>query len=158
MYKIKIERASIVEMNWILILWQKFMQYLARKEPESFSLKDDYQQKYKETLPDLLVDPKTFVLLAKEGNTPIGYSFTSIRYPLPILEQKPFGQVSDLYVQEEYRGKGIGTAMVNHSTTWLRNKGVFELHLKTFVTNRKGISFWEKQGFSPVEVRLRRPL
>lgn len=155
-HSFRIRRARLEDLETILLLWTSFMEFLTRKET-SFSLKDDYCKEYRRVLPRKIEDRKTLVLLAEEEEA-IGYCITSIRYPLPILEQRPFGQVSDLYLKEEYRGAGIGEALVDYSSKWLREEGIEEIHIKTFSWNTKGISFWKRQGFTPYELRLCRSL
>lgn len=155
---ITINEASLLEADSILSLWKLFMEYLSQQEPETFSLKEDYIDQYRKRLPNLIKETNTLVLLAKAKEKPVGYHVTSIRYPLPILKQKPFGQISDHYVKESYRGNAIGRLLFKKSICWLMDNGIEELYLKTFLRNKKGLDFWEKQGFSPLEVILKKKL
>lgn len=156
--KITIKEASMEEKEMVLSLWLAFMKHLSQVEPENFCLKEDYRLEYQKMLPALLKDEKTLVLIAWAGDEAIGYHVTSIRYPLPILQQKPFGQVSDHFVKEGFRGLGVGTSFLKESRYWLQKHNIQEMHLKTFLHNKEGLEFWKKQGFSPVEVRLKKTL
>lgn len=51
-------------------------------------------------------------------------------------------------VSPEYRGKGVGTALVNAALEALGRLGITKTALVVFGKNEVGNAFWEKQGFT----------
>ena len=50
-------------------------------------------------------------------------------------------------VRKEYRGIGIGTALMDALMSWAEERGAEKLWLSVFSTNRNAISLYEKLGF-----------
>lgn len=57
------------------------------------------------------------------------------------------GYIHHTCVSEEFRGKGIGTALVKAAVDAVKAEGINKVFLVVFKTNEKGNAFWEKQGF-----------
>ena len=51
-------------------------------------------------------------------------------------------------VSHEYRGNGVGTALVNAALEALGRLGITKTALVVFGKNEVGNAFWEKQGFT----------
>ena len=51
-------------------------------------------------------------------------------------------------VKEEYRGRGIGKALVNSSLAALEKEGIHKTALVVFEKNEAGNGFWEHLGFT----------
>ena len=50
-------------------------------------------------------------------------------------------------VLAEYRGKGIGSALLSACTDALTAQGIHKVALLVFANNENGNAFWEKHGF-----------
>jgi GNAT superfamily N-acetyltransferase len=59
------------------------------------------------------------------------------------------GRIEDCYVDDPFRRRGVGSALVREGLAWLHGKGVGRVELAVFTANDGGKVFWEKQGFSP---------
>jgi RimJ/RimL family protein N-acetyltransferase len=51
-------------------------------------------------------------------------------------------------VAREYRGMGVGTALMDYAIRWARQRKVKKIVLSVFSTNRKAIALYEKFGFT----------
>ena len=51
-------------------------------------------------------------------------------------------------VHPDARGQGIGTALVQHALSALKDCGISKVALVVFRRNEGGNAFWEKQGFT----------
>lgn len=58
------------------------------------------------------------------------------------------GYIYHTSVREEYRGRGIGTALANSAMAALESEGINKAALVVFARNEKGNAFWEKLGFT----------
>jgi hypothetical protein len=50
-------------------------------------------------------------------------------------------------VAREFRGMGVGTALMDYGVRWARQRKVKKIVLSVFSTNRKAIALYEKFGF-----------
>ena len=63
---------------------------------------------------------------------------------------EPFGMLCDVLVKEEYRGRGVGTALVNRAIEWLRSKGIKDIYLESGLNNHAAHEYFERHGFQPI--------
>jgi ribosomal protein S18 acetylase RimI-like enzyme len=61
------------------------------------------------------------------------------------------GFISQLGVQEELRGRGIGTALLQHQITLARKMGLRRCVLDVAITNSRAQALYERLGFRVVE-------
>ncbi|GKU79150.1 GNAT family N-acetyltransferase [Paenibacillus sp. L3-i20] len=67
------------------------------------------------------------------------------------------GFIYELYVIEEFRGKGISRKLMNHAIEQLKIEGYLEVRLAVFVENQ-AIQLYEKLGFSKRNITMSLPL
>jgi ribosomal protein S18 acetylase RimI-like enzyme len=87
---------------------------------------------------------------------PAGYVIGSFHYEAPLFVQNRFGYIADLWVEPPYRGTGAAQALMNDAFDWFRQQGVSRVQIEVDVENKGGLRFWEKAGFEPFEIVLRR--
>lgn len=58
------------------------------------------------------------------------------------------GFIHHTAVKEEYRGRGIGTSLVNSALASLESEDIHKVALVVFEENESGNRFWEKAGFT----------
>ena len=63
------------------------------------------------------------------------------------LESSPFCEINGLVVDEGYRGKGIGAALVEKAKEWTNKKGCGRLRLRTNVKRVDAHRFYSGLGF-----------
>jgi len=71
-----------------------------------------------------------------------------------------FGEIDGLIVDEELRGGGIGSRLVEEACKWVRQRGAQRLRVRSNVTREHAHSFYGRLGFRPVknQVVMDRPL
>ena len=57
------------------------------------------------------------------------------------------GYIYHLSVEKEQRGKGIGSKLLSHSISALKQEGIEKCHIFVFKNNETGNAFWEKSGW-----------
>lgn len=75
---------------------------------------------------------------------------------VPQKERKGFvnpktGVILNMGVDEAYRGKGIGTALIGEAEKYLLQKGILALELGVYVFNESACKLYEKLGFTTIE-------
>ncbi len=67
------------------------------------------------------------------------------------------GEVSDVWVESEARGAGVGQALVESGVEWMRGQGVHSVEVQVLGGNEGSLRFFESLGFK-LELRLLRLL
>ena len=77
----------------------------------------------------------------------------------PYRVPQTYCDLDTLYVQEEYRSQGIGTALLQAARAWARKRGCASLQLMTLGENAAARRFYEGAGMGELRVRyiLRNP-
>ena len=93
--------------------------------------------------------PAAEVVIAKVGETPAGFALFFHNYSTFV--GKPGLYLEDLFVRPEWRGHGIGRALLSHlaTITIQRNCGRFEWSVLDW--NEPAIGFYKKLGAVPME-------
>ncbi|WP_242223061.1 N-acetyltransferase [Bacillus cereus group sp. BfR-BA-01380] len=62
--------------------------------------------------------------------------------------KKVSGKIEVLFVDEKYRGNGLGLKLMNSAMEWFQEKQIYEIEL-TVVYGNEAVSFYQKLGFYP---------
>jgi ribosomal protein S18 acetylase RimI-like enzyme len=96
------------------------------------------------------------VLLATLGGRPAG--FASLRL-IPQLEAgTPHAELSDIYVADACRRRGVGAALVRFAEELAREKGSSRVVLTAGLNNDDARAFYRALGYNEFGVTLARPL
>ncbi|MFA5895625.1 MAG: GNAT family N-acetyltransferase [Thermoplasmata archaeon] len=101
-------------------------------------------------------DKSTFVG-ASEGRM-VAFLVASLERPPGIFMEREYGEISAVYVREPYRGKGMGSALVEAAFAWFEGKRVSRVRVTTDTKNSLGVEFWKHRGFTPTVVTMDRLL
>ena len=87
--------------------------------------------------------------LILDGDTPVGYIVLCFGYSLEWLGRDAF--VDELYLREEYRGRGWGRATMAFLENAARDAGVRALHLEVVRENAAALEMYRRTGFQEHE-------
>jgi len=74
------------------------------------------------------------------------------------IEAKQAGLIKNLYIKREFRGRGIGTALINECMKWLRTKKIRMAELAVAINNDSARRLYKNLGFKDVSYRMRKTL
>jgi ribosomal protein S18 acetylase RimI-like enzyme len=74
------------------------------------------------------------------------------------LQFSKLGNILNLGVDEKYRTKGIGTALINFTEQYVRDNGGETLDLCVFAFNTRAIKLYERLGYKTIDVSMRKVL
>ncbi len=96
----------------------------------------------------LLTDPSdsSLVLVAVMEGKVVG--MVSVQTLVSTAEGGKVGLVEDVIVDREYRGRGIGTLLLNHAVVWGRNRKLKRLQLLADRGNLPAINFYLHRGWT----------
>ncbi len=101
------------------------------------------EKEIKDRLEKISADDEQEVFVA-EDSTVIGWLHIAITGP---LESEPFAEIRGVIVKKEFRGKGIGTRLINIGEEWAKNKGCGKLRVRTNTKRKETIDYYKKIGF-----------
>ncbi|MBI5449247.1 GNAT family N-acetyltransferase [Candidatus Gottesmanbacteria bacterium] len=101
---------------------------------------------------DALTKNGYLVLIAELKGVPVGflvlspkhYSYRTVR----MIE------LNILAVLPAYRSKGIGTVLTDYAKQWAKDEGYETMDVSVYTKNQRAIHFYERQGFSHIDVTL----
>jgi GNAT superfamily N-acetyltransferase len=104
-----------------------------------------------EQLTDVLFGEKRAaeVLLAFEGDTPIGFAVFFHNFSTWV--GRPGLYLEDLFVRPEHRGKGYGRALLVYLAGIARDRGCGRMEWAVLDWNAPAIDFYKKLGAAPLE-------
>jgi len=82
------------------------------------------------------------VLVATVGDRVVGF-----RDVYPNAEH---GQLLGMFVDKDFRGRGIGTQLLNGLVDWARERGLPSISLHVFTHNDRAIALYKSAGFTEI--------
>ena len=130
------ERNSIVRSHMMITVKDNEISYsIVPVEPYEKILNIDSRD-----YPSFIGDPQKAIFFADVDGIPAGQ--------LKIMPWwNKFAYIDELTVDPEFRGKGIGMALINHAVEWARNHNYPGVCLETQTNNVPACKLYEKCGF-----------
>ena len=72
--------------------------------------------------------------------------------------ERPHAHLSVLAVTADAEGRGVGSALLDYSQAWARQRGSDHLTLNSLVSNARARAFYERRGFAGEYIRYVLPL
>ena len=85
------------------------------------------------------------LLIAVEGERPIGFLHACVTQT---LEHDLSGEIRSLAVDEAYRSRGVGQALVDAAERWLRGVGLSRMRVRSNVKRTRAHRFYERLGYT----------
>ena len=148
-----IEPAGDEDLTTITDLWVRLAD--EQRAYDSHVLPEENRGTIRETLAAYRVNGG--LLVARLEDETVGFaSFT--------VEQGTFeldttrGMLSNLYVRPDYRGEGIGTALLEATEEALEDRGVDVVALEAMAANEAALRFYRRNGYGTHRVALERTI
>ncbi len=90
------------------------------------------------------------IFVATEDDEVVG--MTSLLFTISTAQGAAACWLEDMVIRPEHRGKGIGTALLQHALAYAKSNGVTRITLLTDRTSDKSIHFYERHGFQRSEM------
>ena len=96
------------------------------------------------------------IYIAEIDGTPAGcaYLVTLVDF----FNQRSHAHLAVLAVTVEAESRGVGTALIDHSMAWAKDRGSDRLTLNALVTNARARALYERKGFGGEYIRYVLPL
>jgi ribosomal protein S18 acetylase RimI-like enzyme len=109
---------------------------------------------------DLLAKQDTLMVLAFDGETAVGYGLAHVMaleetwVPDTWKTGQSIGEIESLSVLPEYRGRGLGSVLLDRLETHLRAHGARDLILGVLPGNDHALRLYERRGYRPTWLYL----
>lgn len=148
----KIIKAVLKDLKVILDLNRTLFKY-ERKYSTTYNINWTNSKKGTDYFRNRIESPSGIVFVAKLRNEVIGYICLHFNnYGFRCIN--PIGEIENMIIKREYRGKGVGTLLVKEVLKCARKKGVKRFKVETLMKNKDAIRFYRKLGFKNFKLVL----
>ena len=135
---------------------QDFERQLDPRMPSGESIADNY-------LEDMFMQCRQFagiVFICELDGKLVGYVTIHTQYMSEDIDDGPrkFAFISDVFVDERFRGRGIGRALMDHAQTHARENDVSEIMIGVLASNKQAKSLYLSMGFEEFAIKLEKKL
>lgn len=149
-----IRAAEPADRDFVLTMADRLVSF----DVPAFRSKDELAEGDRRALAAWFRDPKPgealFVAELDGQLAGCAYLVTLVDY----FNDRPHAHLSVLAVTAEAEGKGVGSALLDRSEAWARERGSDRLTLSALVTNARARALYERRGFSGEYIRYVLPL
>jgi len=111
-------------------------------------------------LQKIIENKDAVILVAEVDGQLVGLGEVYMREdsPNPLKVQHKYGHLQSMIVTESYRGRGIGTRILEAVEQWAKEKNAAEVRLDTWEFKEGPLEFYEKRGYNTLRRTLVRRL
>ncbi len=108
----------------------------------------------------LLADENVGLFVAEQDGTLVGFVHVIIRDApaVPMFVPRCYAMIDSIAVREEYRGQGIGHALMTQAHDWAAAKGATSVELNVYDFNKQARAFYRSLGYEIQAHWMRKPL
>jgi GNAT superfamily N-acetyltransferase len=140
-------------------MWEKLVTYHNHLDADLPRAAPNGAYRYARNLTDRLEDSHTCILVAEKDGQIVGYVLGVVVDLVPdMFQSEAGGFLADIFVEEAYRGHGIGRALVTHLVDWFRQRGLRQFEWHVSAKNREALAFWHALGGREMMIRMRADL
>ncbi|MCB2114587.1 MAG: GNAT family N-acetyltransferase [Parvularculaceae bacterium] len=105
----------------------------------------------------LIKSPEAFFAIAEADGEPVACGFSRRAAGRLFTEPAFYAYVGLMYVDPEWRGRGVSARILDRLKEWAREAGLTELRLEVYPANSPARRAYEKTGFEPYMLEMRLP-
>ena len=94
-----------------------------------------------------------YVVVAILNGKIVGYLAGSINEK-GTYEEIQYGELNNMLITEECRGKGIGQQLINSFEKYCKSRNIFNIKVVASCKNKNAINFYYKNGFKDFDITL----
>jgi GNAT superfamily N-acetyltransferase len=152
MDKIQVRKAKIDDLESVLLLSDELTlsDFPYDKEVD---IQWAHTENGKEYYLDKINNKKGICFMAECNGTIAGYATAAVK-EVPSYRLVKVAELENLVVDNRMRNKGIGKALLNYFIKWAKEIGADRASVNVFSSNKKGIAFYEREGFTSYDTTL----
>ena len=151
---IDIRDATADDLTSVVNLWGM----LARHHEDisnDFTLAWNGKRKWAKYLEDKFDEISTKLIVAEEDGKAVGFMLCLLSPNTPVFKERKIGVISDVFVLEERRRKGVAKKMLDVAVKWFKKNKVRSVRLGVANDNLEARAVWRRMGFEPYMIYKR---
>lgn len=152
--RIDIRDATVDDLGSVVNLWGM----LARHHEDisnDFTLAWNGKRKWARYLEDKFQEISTKLIVAEEDGKVVGFMLCLLSPNTPVFKERKIGVISDVFVLEERRRKGVAKKMLDVAIKWFKKNKVRSVRLGVANDNLEARAAWRQVGFVPYMIYKR---
>lgn len=145
----RIREARVADRFEIAAMWRESM-LLHHALDARFVLAPDGEQKYARHAQEMIRDRNGKTLVAEDSATGdlAGFLLGEVQSRPPKTQPGLYGFISDVYVREAWRHKGVASALFEDMRLWCVARKADAIELYVAENNPAALSFWQAMGLT----------
>jgi ribosomal protein S18 acetylase RimI-like enzyme len=94
----------------------------------------------------------SFLFVAAAGDRTVGFISGELRQGSPTFLPRTWASVDDVFVEPEFRNRGMGRALLQSVRDWAQERGADGISLQVAAANARGRKFYKDLGFREISV------
>jgi ribosomal protein S18 acetylase RimI-like enzyme len=143
-------KATLKDIDTLLVFEQGVIKAERRFD---VTLKPDPLHYY--DIEEMITAPHIELVVAELDNTIIGSGYARLENSKHYLQHSKHAYLGFMYVDPNYRGKGVNQKIIEALKTWTISQNVTEMRLDVYFNNNMAIKAYEKAGFTKHMIEMR---
>jgi ribosomal protein S18 acetylase RimI-like enzyme len=122
---------------------------------DQFALAWDSKRRWANYLEQKFSEISTKLIVAEENGKIVGFMLCLLSPNIPVYKERKVGVISDVYVLEKRRRKGVAKNMLNVAVKWFKKNKVKSIQLGVAHDNFEARAVWRRMGFEPYMIYKR---
>jgi GNAT superfamily N-acetyltransferase len=119
-----------------------------------FSIEQDFSpdpEMQRRGLAALLASSTGHIAIARDTNSR-AVGMATVQLVISTAEGAPSAWIEDVVVREDFRGQGLGRALLDAALDWARNQGAVRAQLLADLDNAPALAFYDRVGWRPTRL------
>jgi ribosomal protein S18 acetylase RimI-like enzyme len=135
-------------------LWEQLARHHEQLS-DVFSLGSDSKKKWSKYLREKFAEISTKLIVAEEEGEIVAFMLCLLEPNIPVYRERKIGVISDVYVKQERRRKGLAKKMLDIAVEWFKKNKVKTVRLNVAADNLEARAAWRMLGFEPLMIDKR---
>ena len=146
----QVRKARVADRFAIAALWRELMTLHTLLDAR-FQMAPEGEQKYARHAQDTIRDRNGQVFVAEASDTGelVGFLLGELQTRPPKTMPGVYGFISDVYVSEAWRQRGVGSALFEEMRLWCAAHKAKAIELYVAEDNPAALAFWQSMGLKP---------
>ena len=143
-----IRTVKLEDIESINALYKEVDELHLKKYPELFK-KAEEEGRPVEYIKSIIATPYREIFVAERGGEIAGIAEVMVtkNQPFPVKVDMQWVALDNLVVSEKFKGRGIGSMLVDCEIDWARDWNINRVEIKVYEQNFEALSFYEAKGF-----------